>query len=763
VDLGVLDAVPEAGDVDAVDGLVAGFVARGERFAERAAVLRSAGGELAAASAGAWAGALGDRALRPSVGLDDAAQGCRQVAGVLAGYAAALRALERRVMVARHEVATARIRAVAARERYEVAVAAGGGVVPGWSWTDPPAFAVVASAASEARAWRAAVADAAAGLRGFEECCREREELDRATAAGLRGVDLMSAYAPGAGGDDVLDVPLVQALAAVAAGTPTMTQRSLLAAWFADGVERVADDPAGSESSERLARFLEQWGGDAPMMSAVLLEVGGAGVLRLLLALGGSTLAGDSARNAAVTSLAARVRSGLAVASSSWPSADARRFAADLVEAAADRTGHGGPSVVGYLFDDPVTARMGEHLTVAVADEIDRRERGQGPWRDGHGSSGYSLGAAGSVDDGRSGVHDPASRVFTTLGTYPDAAREWLTGTGVDWTAEVPAFDRTRIDYWFGERDWSVAASDGFAGIGALWAGMQTATECSTVHHVAAINDAVFEGLAVNPMLLLTEQVSSGGAQHLAQALAAQLPGLVEVGVLRGPSGAQLTWELVPAPHVAGGLVTGAVDRGEFGRVLAAATSDAAGRDVVQDALLGYQADVLVAAGDGGASADQALDRLAAAWGVADGAIEGATQAELQRASDRVRDTLGLVRVPVDVALTGVSNPLVAIGLDLATDHLERIAVSHLVPDAVSGVSVRPDAAQPMDDFFTAAVQTYQDAGLWDQPTVRTDGQPATPASAAAMRYVTTYDVVSAAMSAALEEPVNAGTTKEDG
>lgn len=126
MDLGVLERSPDAGDPGAIDDLVAGYTSRAERFAERSREVRAAGDRLAGSAEGEWAVALHERALRLAAGFDDAADGCRQVADVLAGYAAAVRALKRRVMAARHEVGTARIRAVAARDRYAaVALAAG--------------------------------------------------------------------------------------------------------------------------------------------------------------------------------------------------------------------------------------------------------------------------------------------------------------------------------------------------------------------------------------------------------------------------------------------------------------------------------------------------------------------------------------------------------------------------------------------------------------------------------------------------------------
>ncbi|MCC2319556.1 hypothetical protein [Cellulomonas xiejunii] len=760
MDLGVLERSPEAGDVEAVDGLVAGYLARAERFATRAVSVRAAGDGLVGASVGEWASALGERSVRLASGWDDAADGCRQVAEVLAGYGAALRGLERRVMAARDEVETARVRAVAARERYAVAALAGGvGAVP-WSWTDVPAFAPVPEAADELRVWRAAVGDAAAGLRAFVACCDEREDLDRQTAARLVGVEVMGAYAPGTGVDAVVDVPLVQALAASSAGTVTAEQRAFLARWFAETVDAVVDDPQDSAAVGSLTGFVEAWSGDAGVMSAVFLALGGARTVRLLTALGYSRVHEADQRNAAVVASAAAIRSGLATGSSAWTPAMAQAFAAGMVSLAT--TSSDVRSVIGYLFADSSGARMSESFTVAMADQLDAVERGRGEaWRDGPSSVGQGLTDPGAITLGLA-VHDPAAHVLATLGAYPQAARDWLTGGTVDWSLDRPRFDRDRIEYWFGQRDWSTVASDGFAGLGALWAGIQSAEAPLLAQQAAAINTLVFEQLQVNAALLRTENISEAGSLRLAQAIEAQLPGLIEVGVIRGPESPAVAWERVATPFAAGGVVTATVTRHELVRVLAAATSQTAGYAHTRDALLAYEAAALNAATEGTASPSLVMKRLAAVWGVADGAINGAMQAEHQRASDQVRSAVGLAGVPVDAALALVPHPIVALGLDAAVGHIEETAIKLLTPDELPPVFVRMPDAEPIQQYFARASHTFRSADLWDGPALREDSAVQSTSLTDGAVFKQTYDDVSGAMRLAITESA-ANDAKEVG
>lgn len=716
----MLERSPEAGDVGAIDDLVAGYVTRAERFTSRAGAVRAAGDQLVAASVGAWASALGERAARLAAGLDDAAGGCRQVAEVLAGYGAALRGLERRVMVARHEVGTARIRAVAARERYAAAVLAGGAASVPWLWSDVPAFPAVPAAAGELRVWQAAVQDAAAGLRAFRACCDERDDLDRATASRLVGIDAMTGYAPGTGVDAVVDVPLVRALASAAAGTVTAEQAREMALWFYGIGMKIAYHQRDERRVRMLSEFLDVHGsGPAVVPAALFAALGGQRTAELIDCLAEDP---DDPRDDDPSPLLAQsIRAALARGSQVWSKVDVEEFAEGLFR--PGNTYGPAANAIAYLFADPDGARMSVVLTIAVADRLDayEQERGRlGLARKGR--AGFRMELTEDPGSEQRLPLDPAASVFATLGTYPQEARDWLTGGSVDWVSHTPSFDRARIDYWFGERDWSLPHSDGFAGIGGLWAGIQTSQGSLDLRQVASINDAVFAKLASNPSLASTESISNLGSLRMAEAIAAQLHGLIEVGVIRDPSNRNWSWEFVPSLLVAEKTVAAAVSREDLVRVLAAATSQPAGLSRTSEALVEYEALALNAA-TSGASPSLALNRLAVVWGVAEGAINGANQAEYQRLSDQVRAAVGLGRIPVNLALTGVSNPIVAIGLDAAVSHLEKEIVQSMTPDFPARVFIRDPQADPIQQYFTEASATFRHTGLWDGPELRNDAE----------------------------------------
>ncbi|MBF0688418.1 MAG: hypothetical protein IR158_11730 [Cellulomonas sp.] len=763
MDLAVLERSPEAGDVDAVDGLVAGYVARAERFATRAVNVRSAGDGLVAASVGEWASALGERSVRLASGLDDAAGGCRQVAGVLAGYGAALRGLERRVMAARDEVESARIRAVAARERYAVAALAGGvGAVP-WSWTEVPAFAPVPEAAGELRVWRAAVGDAAAGLRAFVACCDEREDLDQETAARLVGVDVMGAYAPGTGLDAIVDVPLVQALAASAAGTVTAEQRRVMATWFAEAAEQVSNHPADTQTLAALTDFLDAWGDDGELMSGIFVAIGGAGVVRLLTMLGEQMVVGATDRNSSLAAAGGALRSGLASASSTWSSAEAASYAADMVRVASSMNGT--LSAIGYVFADPQSARMSQTFTVAMADLLDAIERGNGgPWRDGPGTPGHALDTIGLLSLEGGGAHDAAARVFETLGAYPQAARDWLTGEGIDWSAPDQAFALDRITYWFHDRGWAVGASDGFAGIGALWAGVQAEPGNLAVNRqVAAINTHVLYELSTN-RALVPGHLSARGAEGLATAIAGQLPGLVEVGFESGFSEDEISlrWHDVTVPYLEGTVPTARISRGWLRPVLTAVAGEVEGRLVLHGAALDYQVRVQAGITHGPASAAAGLDALVAVWGGIDGATYSAAEVKQYLQDQQTRAALDVGRHVVDagVALSPVG-PLTSIGVDAGLDALQKLGESALTGGPLpSGTdSAVPHGVGSLEEFFSTSVAEYRRLGLWDKSSGHAGDVSSEPADDVARELVSDYDLIVGAMRSSASDGVKGDTT----
>ncbi|MCM0639514.1 hypothetical protein [Cellulomonas wangsupingiae] len=723
MDLGVLERSPEAGDVEAVDGVVAGYAVRAERFGVRAVAVRAAGDGLVAASAGDWASALGERSVRLAAGFDDAAGGCRQVAAVLAGYGAALRGVQRRVRAARHEVATARSRAVAARERYAAAVVAGGGAGVPWSWTDVPAFPAVAGAAAELAAWREAVGDAVVGVRAFEACCEDRESLDRDTAARLAGVEVMAAYAPGTGVDAVVDVPLVQALAAAGSGRVTAAQRRVMAEWFVGTTEQVSNYPRDAQALAALSGFLDAWGDDAEVMAAVFAAVGGARVVRLVTMLGEQMVGGGADRDQALAAAGRGLRWGLASASSTWSRSAAAAFAADMVRAAS--SANGTLSAIGFVFADPQDARMSEAFTVAMADLLDAIERGNGgPWRDGPGSPGHALDTDGLLSLDSGGAYDAAARVFETLGAYPQAARDWLTGEGVDWSSRDLPTTNSRIAYWFGTRDWALGASDGFTGVGVLWAGLQAEPGADAVsRQVAALNTLAFDAVWMNPSLLPGE-VSTSGSEALAQVVAGQLPGLIQIGFESGgpDAGVGDLWREIAVPYLPERTVTGYVAREWVGPVMTAATSHAEGRSLLQSAVLTYQETAFESV-TAGASASRSLETVVSAWAAVDGASVTATEVEQYLHDQQTKAGLTAARAVADTAVAlSPLRPMSSIGVDAALELLHRQAETQLTGGDVLAPAVRsllPDGVGTVDEFVRATVVEYQRIGRWDRPVAQ--------------------------------------------
>ncbi|MFC0644071.1 hypothetical protein ACFFGJ_01830 [Cellulomonas phragmiteti] len=746
----MLERSPEAGDVGAVDDLVAGFVTRAERFESRAGVVRAAGQQLVSVSVGAWASALGQRATRIAAGLDDSAGGCRQVAGVLARYGAALRGLERRVMVARHEVGTARIRAVAARERYAAAALAGGAASVPWAWSDVPAFPAVPAAAGELRVWQAAVQDAAAGLRAFRACCDEREDLDRATAARLVGIDVMTAYAPGTGVDAVIDVPLVQAVASAAAGTVTAEQARVMAVWFVETAERLSGDP-GDETLAAFTGFLQQWGDDAELMATVFAGVGGIGTVRLVTLLGEQMFVGAPERNAALAAAGSAVRSALVSASSTWSTSEAEEFAAGMVQEALRVSGT--LSAIGYVFADPRGSRMSATFTIAMADALDRIEQGgEGTWRAGPGSPGHMLDTAGMLtSDG--GAHDAAARVFETLGEYPQSARDWLTGAGLDWSSEFSAdFADDRVEYWFGRREWGLGGSDGFVGIAALWAGVQAEAGNLPVNvQIAAINASVLDELSGNPSLSPL-QVAGEGSANLARALAGQLPGLVEVGFERGyPKDKDAGyWIDATVPYIEGTIVTARVSRDWVRPVLTAAVADDAARAMLHAAALEYQEQILTGVVHGPASASEALESLVAVWGGIDGATYSAAEVRQYLYDQQVSGTLNVGKTAIGIGASLAPGGMVtAVGVEIGLSYLQHLAEEALtggpLPESATHSAV-PSSVGSLDEFFAVSVEEYRRLGLWDKTSGHAGDFDSEAAKDIARDLVSDYENVVSAM-----------------
>ena len=166
---------------------------------------------------------------------------------------------------------------------------------------------------------------------------------------------------------------------------------------------------------------------------------------------------------------------------------------------------------------------------------------------------------------------------------------------------------------------------------------------------------------------------------------------------------------------------------------------------------------------DGAASPSLVLHRLATVWGVADGGISGAAQAEYQRACDAVRGAVGLPRIPVDIALAHVPHPIVALGVDAAVGHVEQVAIKLLTPDATAPVLVRPPGADPVQQYFTGASETFRTGGLWDGPALRADTTVPSTAETDGADLQQVYADASGAMRLAIAEAATGKTNGVDG
>ncbi|HEY0214760.1 MAG TPA: hypothetical protein VGC57_00030, partial [Cellulomonas sp.] len=277
-----------------------------------------------------------------------------------------------------------------------------------------------------------------------------------------------------------------------------------------------------------LRALLDSWATDPVVLDAYLRGLGGDGLAELVVTLD-IALGNQEGDPAVVVALARTLQRSLATVSRTWDAATAEEFAAELFAAPY------APATVGFLFCDPDRALIGETLTVATADLVDRYERAHGrPWTAMPPLGGLHL--ARAVDPEHPGrAADPAAGVLDTLAHHPDAALTWIT-SGRDvvpgGTSQLP-----RIDHWFGSRDWG---SDGFEAVANLWEGMQHATggplsdpaayDAQRWDLLVTADAAVFAALGAN-VAFLPETTSTEAQRHLVNAVSAMLPLLTESSV----------------------------------------------------------------------------------------------------------------------------------------------------------------------------------------------------------------------------------------
>ncbi|MGV2903864.1 DUF6571 family protein [Microbacterium sp. AGC62] len=456
---------------------------------------------------------------------------------------------------------------------------------------------------------------------------------------------------------------------------------------FANLADEIAEGDVTDENVQALQDFFSVWGEDTFVMSQFFLEVGGESTVSMIDNLGDAAIT-EGFDPAAALALATMIRGGLSTGSQIWMPSTSSDFADSMLEGASSTVG-GAVAAIGFLFSDEKNNPLGVNLTVAMADEIDRIERDpmsmqNGGWYDtSPNAGGRFLAQLEGETTGLNGnrVDDLAGRVFSTLGTYPDAALDWLTATGEDPYGDGD-LGPGRVEYWYGDRDWSADGSgDGFEGPGALWAGAQQAAggpadathtyNPETWDRVAELTTQIVRELTTNESFL-PENLTSIGQVRIAEGISVAMPYFSENLSESDPRTASAlsiqdaligTTDPRSIPNVT---------QAQLSQLLGTATwsdgdSPSAGADVISQSVRQYQ-DALIALADfappGSAFAADALERVVELQGWLDGSGEGAALGEagrhdaaVQEAIDGVSTVVGLIPIPAvgDVLVEGGS------------------------------------------------------------------------------------------------------------
>ncbi len=439
---------------------------------------------------------------------------------------------------------------------------------------------------------------------------------------------------------------------------------------FADKALR--DGVMSDDDAAVLKSLFDSYWDDPEVMDAFYAEFGGDQTGELLRGLEQQLNSHDRDNHVldaqGIAELASKVRASLANSSAGWGSSRAKEFAQGLFKNPNNHVG------LGVLFDGPPF--MGAELAKYSADEVDRWERDKGrPMT-------VTSDLARLLSGGQAA--DIAGRVFETLGQYPEYANDFLM------SGDTPNFDR--IDYWFGERNWSVY--DKFEGPMALWEGSQRipggpaggltgAYDAEAWKKAAASSSAIMNALFGNPTFLSDEPggrtyLSDSASVSLAAALSYILPYMSE-DVLFGQGMDQEylrdnihenPWSFVDLLAVNGaGRPSPTVGWDALAKLMGVAGSHAGGAQVLVGAEKLYS-DALNAIAAGSSDpvvAGKARERVAALNGFVAGAVAGTridgaarADAEVARQVDVVMGVLGAIPVPgLGSVLKGVGSTIV--------------------------------------------------------------------------------------------------------
>jgi hypothetical protein len=576
-----------------------------------------------------------------------------------------------------------------------------------------------------------ALNDKATAERLLGELTAERETADAALVSALSS--------PGGDNWDAQQA----ALAAIGITSAAGLSPSAIAKGMAEMAAELGNGTFESDLAAQLQSLYALYGNDPSVMAQMNLALGGEDLISLISRIDDAGANGWMAPGAALL-LAQSVRSGLSVGSQRWTDGVGRGFAQELYNGAASVHGTNSWTSLAFLFGDEQDNPIGETTTVGLANIADEMERGNpgasagmyGPGQGIMGPGGFlSLAEAEQAGYDINRLGDWTSRVFSTLGEYPEAAMDWLTSTETDPFVDSPQFsddpnlsadyarDRlgeNRIDYWYGRRDSSL---DGFEGLLALWAGAESIpggpTDASGYSEdawkqTAKLTHDVIHQLVGEPLdpeqpdefregnpHFKIENVTDLGGVKLAEALAPQMPGLIEDPIV-SPSGDRPSTGGPIADVNAYGIAVDAngdpvptrpfanISPRALAEVLGIAGSTSGGAEALAAVINDYQ-NVLIGATEVGAyAADDAATRLAFTQEVLTGSTHGVDLAAATRHDEAVDAAIGVVETGVGMLpIPGLDKLIGSLG-DTVVEKIASEGAGYLrgqLTDAATGAA----------------------------------------------------------------------------
>lgn len=441
-----------------------------------------------------------------------------------------------------------------------------------------------------------------------------------------------------------------------------------------DLARALAESDMYDRSEEEIAALevmYDLYGDDQAFMSSFYRNLGGQSTVELIEAIGDKVGTRNSLDPNRLLALAQDVRAGLSVGSAEWGRGTADAFVASMF-----RVDIGMNTSLGFLFNDPLHAPLGQNVAISAAEFIDETERASGnPYFDGFnsmmGGNALSFLEYGDDNDEYMRVQDPAGPIMSTLGHYPDAAFDFLTD---------PATGDDRVAYWFHDREHLEA--DGYQGVADLWLGAEQAvtapegmSQAEFDERSASLTSLILDKVYTNDYMIRENMSDSAGAA-LAGVYLANLEGFTEYpisqnleGVVAG-TGVEIT--LPNGEHM---WIPSTEDK-QVAALLALASGGSSGASLLLDGTTAYQRTLVANAALSGDPAlmHEALSRVSSLQGVLDGADLGAAIDAGERTDTRTREMISNIKDVVGlIPIKGASELVVDGGIWLADTLQDKI------------------------------------------------------------------------------------------